>query len=373
MSTACISVRRLVVLAPALGLLLLTAGCIPCGMVWLPDSSGFVYPAGKDLRRLQFYDAAKREHRVLIEDTGAQSVYPGVSPDGKRIAVARLRREPGKADVAEIVVYDMTGKEQQRSPEITWRESPAGDNQQRLVPTMVFWDSEGKKIAVSELFEPNPRTAVYDITAKKAQIMDGQLMPVGNTPIRPDGTAFLVIGTGRKTEVFLADWEGKKLAIALDDATFDADYKKSMLSMPFWFLSRWDGNTASVAYKDARIRIDTEKRAGTVEAFAAAEAKVNEQLVQQQYEFPGGVKVRALLTEAPEAKDNKGMLQIRKPDAKEWTALVQQGKPYFGFSPSPDKKLLAIWCVDDGNNMTKIFIVDSSGAIVSEETVALDN
>src|SRR5262249_41655610 len=158
-----------------------------------------------------------------------------------------------------------------------------------------------------------------------------------------------------------------------DDATHDNDYKKGMLTVPWWYLSRWDGNTAIVAYKDARIRIDTEKRAGTAEAFAAAEAKVDGQFVQQQYEFPGGVKVRALLTEAPEAKDNKARLENRKPDAKEWTALVPQGKPHFGFSPSPDKKLLAIWCVDDGNNMTKIIVVDSSGAVVSEETIATDN
>src|SRR5689334_14830011 len=77
------SVPRPILAGLVLALVLGTAGCIPGGIVWLPDSSGFVYPAGKDLKRLQFYDVAKREHRVLIEDTGARSVYPGVSPDGK--------------------------------------------------------------------------------------------------------------------------------------------------------------------------------------------------------------------------------------------------------------------------------------------------
>src|SRR5262245_9770245 len=185
MSNARIFARRLAVLIPVVGLLLGSAGCIPCGMVWLPDSSGFVYPAGKDLKRLQFYDAAKREHRVLINDTGAQSVYPALSRDGKRIALACIRREPGKADVAEIVVYDLAGKEQHRSPPITWRAAPAGDNNERLVPTMVFWDPTGTKILVSELFESKPRIGIYDVAGKKMQLMDGQLLPFGTTPIRP--------------------------------------------------------------------------------------------------------------------------------------------------------------------------------------------
>src|SRR6516164_6830972 len=69
---------------------LLTAGCVPLGMVWLPDSSGFIYPAGKERQQLFFYDAATQKHRLLVADTGAATIIPAVSPDGKQIAVARV-------------------------------------------------------------------------------------------------------------------------------------------------------------------------------------------------------------------------------------------------------------------------------------------
>src|SRR5207253_812041 len=131
----------------------------------------------------QFYDVAKREHRVLMEDTGAASVYPGLSSDGKRIAVARLRRESGKA---EMIVYDMMGKVLHRSPEITWRDARVGDNQQVLVPMMVFWDTAGRKIVVSEVLQPNPRSGIYDLAAKKMMLVDGQILPFGNKAFCPD-------------------------------------------------------------------------------------------------------------------------------------------------------------------------------------------
>jgi hypothetical protein len=39
---------------------------------------------------------------------------------------------------------------------------------------------------------------------------------------------------------------------------------------------------------------------------------------------------------------------------------------FFGFSPSPDKKLLAIWCVDDGTGKPYIYVVNSDGEVVSD-------
>jgi len=40
-----------------------------------------------------------------------------------------------------------------------------------------------------------------------------------------------------------------------------------------------------------------------------------------------------------------------------------------GFSPSPDKKLLAIHCVDDGTGNGRVYVVVSKGEVVSEAVV----
>jgi Tol biopolymer transport system component len=92
--------------------------------VWLPDSSGFVYTTSK--QQLLRYDVATGKTQVLVADTGTKTLSPAVSPDGKRIAVARLHGK-GKErdgvleagpDTLEIVVFDLDGKELHRFPEV---------------------------------------------------------------------------------------------------------------------------------------------------------------------------------------------------------------------------------------------------------------
>src|SRR5262249_28529009 len=159
---------------------LLTAGCIPLGMVWLPDSSGFIYPAGKQGEAIMFYDAAKREHHVLIEDTGATTLIPGLSPDGKQIAVARIRNGGLETEAADIVVYDKDGKESHRSPEFKWK--PMAEKAEGKYGAMVFWDRAGKKVLFCAPLEKDPQTGIYDPETRQLRIVTGQLLAFGGTP-----------------------------------------------------------------------------------------------------------------------------------------------------------------------------------------------
>src|SRR5262249_37309966 len=342
---------------------LLAAGCIPLGMVWLPDSSGFIYPAGQNAHQIMFYDAAKREHRVLIEDTGATTLFPGLSPDGKRIAVARIYLGEDNSEMAQVVIYDKDGKELHRSPETKWRQAQAQKKEEN-VGTIVFWDRAGKRVLFSAPFQGNDvQTGLYDPGTKQFRSIAGVLLPFGGTPVRPDGKGFLVAGGGEKAIAFV-DWEGHKQNLKLDpEAAADND-RAGILSFPWCFASQWDGDRAQVSYKHWRIRLDTKKGAASLDKRPDAEARVDDFFLQHQYTFAGGVKVRALVHEDKEGKLDKSRLEIITPGADKPRVLVEQGKGLFGFSPSPNKKLLAIWCVDDGTGKPYVYVLNSAGDVV---------
>src|SRR5262249_44661675 len=95
--------RRLVaalLLFAALG----TAGCLR-GAAWHTDSSGIIYTGGKGFTQLLHYDLTRGEQKVLVADTKAPTFWPAVSPDGKRIAVARveIKEDKGPATVQVII------------------------------------------------------------------------------------------------------------------------------------------------------------------------------------------------------------------------------------------------------------------------------
>jgi hypothetical protein len=70
------------------GLAVLASGCVN-GVGWLPNASGFVYPTNKC--QLVLFDLKTKAAKVLVADTGTNTYWPAVSPNGKRIAVAGLR------------------------------------------------------------------------------------------------------------------------------------------------------------------------------------------------------------------------------------------------------------------------------------------
>src|SRR5882672_1343957 len=84
--------------------LLLLAGCVP--VLWLPDSSGFLY-VSKDGSAM-LYEVAGGKKKVLLEKLPAETMWPALSADGKRFAVAGLTKKetPKKQFEVRFHVYD---------------------------------------------------------------------------------------------------------------------------------------------------------------------------------------------------------------------------------------------------------------------------
>jgi len=248
-----------------------------------------------------------------------------------------------------------------------WNDASPAPKERQTAGVMLFWDTAGKKLLVSDVFNKPLRTGIYDPATKQMRTVNGMVTAFGNSPVRPDGKGFLVLDNLEQPKAAFIDWEGKSQKIELPAETTDDGDKKGMLSYPWWFASRWEGDVASVAYKESRIRIDTKTFKASFEKRPAAEARVGTEIIQLQHQFASGVKVRALVTEKVEGKqEEKSRLEIMIRNGDKPRVIVDGGKGYFGFSPSPDKKLLAIWCVDDGTKNPRIYVVNSAGDIVSE-------
>src|SRR5262245_25385549 len=97
-----------------IALVALACGCVPRGVAWRPDSSGFIY-TDKDFSRLVLFDLKTKSTRVLVNDTDTKSALPATSPDGKRIAVARSEHREGLRPRLQVRIYSAGGREEKRS------------------------------------------------------------------------------------------------------------------------------------------------------------------------------------------------------------------------------------------------------------------
>jgi hypothetical protein len=329
--------------------LLAGAGCVP-DLAWLPDSSGLVYtttdwpggnpPLPAELNgRLMHYDLATKTARVVAR-TESDTIQPALSPDGKRVAVARVSLPRGRPATLRVVVYDLQGREVSRSQEFPWGEAPAGDVSVEKY-AQLFWAPRGEKVIVFA----NQRTGICDLAADQVVTL-GTAGPTiyGTTPIRPDGRGFLIAREGRK--VGFVDWDGHETAIDVPTEGLDTREAETFRMPAALAWSRWEGDVAVVTWKGGELRIDTAQKTATVSKPEPAAWSLDGKEVQQLYTFPDG-KTRLAVLYLMSYRDfrDAGLPTVRVdllgPGEGQRRTLVEKTF-HCGVYPSPNKELVAL-------------------------------
>jgi hypothetical protein len=356
----------------AVGLLLLvalaSAGCVP-GVGWLPDSSGFIYTTGEDRTRLVHYDLTQGKGHVLVEDTGASTVWPAVSPDGQRTAVGKLDLPEGQKRITlQVILYSRAGKELKQSKVFDWmklkaaplpKPFPGGD----LLPQL-FWAPRGDRIVIHAM----GYTGIYEEkTDRLLHAGEGILFAFGGTPIRPDGAGFLVMknmrwsnwwerkdGKGNSDPGFaFVDWEAKEQALKApplleDAAALKKEKDGNKLGALFWpalYQSAWHGDVAEVSWLGDRMRYRTDKGEAVLDHIKPQRTKGG-LLIKQQYQFPGSktrLRVVLLPGRGPQ-ENNEGPLRVEviKAGQEEPSVLLDKVEGGCVLIPAPNQKLLAV-------------------------------
>jgi hypothetical protein len=390
--------RRLLAAILLLVAALSSTGCVP-GVAWLPDSSGFIYTSGEHFTRLVHYDLAKGQHQVLVEDTGAGTLWPALSPDGQRIAVARLIPTKGqKQTQLQVILYSRAGKELSRSKVFDWIDlkepAPSEAIPETYYLPQLFWAPRGDMVIVhSTGVDVAPYTAIYDVKANHlVHAGNAQLLTFGGTPVRPDGAGFLVMKNGRWPQWWkkeagavdsdpgfaFVDWEGqektlKPPALLLDAAALKKETdgnKLGALLWPAYYDSGWQGDVAQVSWNVDRMRYLTGKGEAVLESVKPEKTK-DGALVMRQYQFPGGqARLRVALTKWDDQKAQStgpARLEVLKAGQQEPQVVLEATRPGV-LIPAPNGKLAAFWTMAKDKKAVEqpvVIVVSDQGEVVA--------
>ncbi len=343
-----------------------SAGCIPPGIAWFPDSTGFVYTGGKDKKQLMVFEVGQKKGRALPVKAGSPA-WPAVSPDGKRIALAWTTHIPSfwadNTDRLTVLIVDRAGKVVHRAADI--------EDVDYSEILQVWWSPRGDRLLISA----ETWARIYDVQTKKLTRLPGPAVTFGTTPVRPDGKVLLLLHL-EKLQYHLVDWDGKEQVIKPILTTLlknSRDERFQMVRFPLSPDSGWDGKVASATGLGSRFRVDTGRLSVTNEDDKAS--KIYNPYVRRHHVFPGRVAVHAGGPLEGPGKVGTPRIELVRP-GKPPEVLVE--KMYFVlFFPSPDGKFLAVHWADDiaaafgvTKQQDRILVLNARGEVVADLNVA---
>jgi hypothetical protein len=331
-------------------LLIGAAGCIPDSVVWLPDSSSFVY-TDKQGSRLNCYDLMKGARKVIVENTSTKTCWPAVSPDGKRLAVAKIESSTAAgSDICtyrtQVIIYDLDGHQvaQSRVHESTERVGQVASNSTSTMEDAgLNWSGPANKILLEK--------AIYDCT--KDEFVDINVMPwpTNNLPVAPNKKGFLAMT--EKGLVFV-DWDGwiKAFKDAPDMAKVE-------------FVSfEWDGDVAKLVTSDGVHEYDVVRMMYTFNRRSPQVIQSDGKLYWIQSFANGGSNLS--IFDSPDGTRGCRM-EVQEVATGRRKVIVPQGQ--FECSkinfPSPNGKFFAVRWVSAQKHSAIIMVFDQQGSLLA--------
>jgi hypothetical protein len=315
---------------------LFASGCI-AGVAWTPDSRGFYFTSGKDSGKLCYFDVVTKKRRPVAENQGGMALWPAVSPDARRVAVAVPFRPEGKKQF-QVVVYDVQGKEVQRTrPILLERKESGKEEKKNEFPLWLFWapPEQGDKV----LLQASNGCALIDLKENRVTDLGKQLLLVlGDTPVRPDGKGFLALVAGpdetaKEMDLTFCDWQGNKQVISRCD-----ERSCSTLFFPFLVAARWQGAVATVRGRGLEVVVDTQKQIMTV-AKLKPERTAENHAIRQAYRL-GKTGTLVRVVELEDRNNSPVRVEIVPQGAPAKVLTSKAG--IVSLTPSPDGKMLAV-------------------------------
>jgi hypothetical protein len=349
------------------GLTCLLQGCV-LGVGWLPNSSGFVYTTPQG--RLMAYDIAAKKCRLVLEDPAAKTTaWPGMSPTGKRIALAHVKDDDDQKNaLMQIVLCDLKGKIEFRSDHLKVAKLRGKDHE---YAAQLAWSPDEKNLIVHGQGRANQgrgfnTTVLYDIAAKKMQLWDDHVPAYfGGTPIRPDGKGFLLAKVESIDDVdgyLWVDWSGaaKKIPVGIRKGG------KNELITPWSALadSRWDSAKAILVLARQQYVIDTENLKFT--AARAADTMIGKEGIVARAKLASGIEILMLGHEDDSKQGPPLRVVSRKPGAADLPQVIPPVRDRtVSLSLAPNAKHATIRVAYDlrGSKSDTIYVVDETGRV----------
>lgn len=340
-----------------------------CTPEWLSDYSGFLFVKGDG--SIALYDMKTKKAKVLIpRGKLPQWIRPSLSPDGKKIALARLSQAKDKTLTLRILLYDLKGKQLRASaPLKLGHPVPRIDDFIKTIGAC-YWSPDGKRIVTA--LPAVPLIATYE-TAKQSfrlyrQTLPATMLPNAGifslhvSPITPDSKGFLAIKSSpdyAKVQLGYYGWDEKKpqpiaMTPELKKASLTRDKAAGVVRPP-----RWEFGKLVFHWNRGRILINPKTRKTTFKRdadMASLYKRAKKQGVVVIHEFRGGFLLQM-------TADRK--VQFWDPDKKKAKTVVRLPNKYeLGLSvvPAPNNETVLL---HDFSVMPRIIAIDATGRILA--------
>jgi hypothetical protein len=325
------------------------------GVTWRADSSGFLYVDNKGTRVVAF-DLKTKTSRPVVTDAEVKTSLPGLSPDGKQVAVARLEYPWKGKPRLQVRIYSSEGKQEKRS--VWFDRNDAPDKLDKVGPVSLAWPSRDRVVLLAA-----ERWCIYDVRQDRLIDVENTLPGFpGTSVLRPDGKGCLACRvSGEDLELLFLDWAGAVRPLGRLTST---KWEKVE-----FFLAEWHNDVALVMHDEVIYEADTAN--GTLRASKRKPPVLNgEGQLLAYHVFPGRSKVVCIYSrEEGKGRDKRTRRSVEVQDltSATRTVLIKDCNVYALLYPSPDHKTVVVGHRPyEVKKEPGLLVVGSDGKVISD-------